>query len=241
MLKPAAQLKVCVAYVCVTNGNMTDSYAPRFAQTYLDNPAGIDHRLIVVCNGGELSLKREKYFDKLDCEFLSRENDGGFDISAYQEVARDSGCDFLVCLGESVYFYKPDWLLKLVQARLKYGPGMYGFFATHAALAHLNTSAFGVDAPFLAKYPPVLNHGARYEFEHGSSAMWRRIVKGGGRAIYVTWNGEYAPGHWRDSRNGLNEGTQKDLMVLCNHTDRYEAANENTRSVWCAGANAQFR
>ena len=84
-IKEVHGIRVAVAYICVSNGNMTDSYAPRFASTYQEFPAEYPHGLIVICNGGPLVKARKDYFSQLDCEFYHRPNDGGFDISAYQD------------------------------------------------------------------------------------------------------------------------------------------------------------
>ena len=239
-LKQVGGLRVLVVYIAVTNGGNIDSYAPRFAQTYRENAAGYPHDLLVVCNGGPLVPRRKAYFDGIKCDFLPRENDGGWDVGAYQAVAESTDYDFLVCLGESVYFHRPGWLDRLIQARIQFGPGMYGYFATHAVRAHLNTTAFGIDPQFLVKYPRVLNHGARYEFEHGAGALWRRIVNGGSRAVFVTWDGYWMPGEWRRPSNGLNAGNQNNCCVFCNHVDRYNAANSVTKSLWQSGADQPY-
>lgn len=234
-------LQVAICYIAVTNGGLIDSYAPRFVQTYLQFLGQLNPKLIVACNGGPLNPKRQAYFDGLDCEFLPRENDGGWDIGAYQQVAETTDAELLICFGESVYFHRTGWLERIIEARMQFGPGMYGFFATHAVRAHLNTSAFACDPQLLKKYPRVLNHGARYEFEHGENAFWRRIAKGGGAAIFVTWDGFWPPGRWREPSNILNKGDNSNLLCLCNHTSRWDAANQNTRASWQAGADVAFK
>lgn len=234
-------LKVVVVYVAVTNGSNLDSYAPRWVQGYKQYDSGYPHDVIVCCNGGPLHPRRQAYFDGVKCTFMPRENDAGFDISAFQAVADITDADFMVCMGESIHFHCDDWLKLLVDARVQLGPGMYGYFATHAVRAHLNTSAFGVDPHFLSKYPRVLNHGARYEFEHGSTAMWRRIAAGKGAAVFVTRDGVWMPGQWRMPKNILNSGTQRNLLLLANHTTRFDAANPNTRAAWESGANQAYQ
>ena len=201
MPESANTLRVVVAYICVTEGAMTEAYSPRFVRTYLENPAGAEHRLVVICNGGALSPQRRKFFDDLDCEFYERPNDEGKDISAYQDLAEHlvikNEADFLVCFGESVYFHRPGWLQKLVEARAAHGPGMMGCFSSHMVRAHLNTTAFGCDSRLLAKYPRVITNGDRYAFEHGGTCFWKRLVAGKNTAALVTFEGVFFQGEWR--------------------------------------------
>lgn len=235
------KLNVAVAYICVTGQTSADCYAPRFVNTYLENPGGYDHSLTVLCNGGPLSERQKKYFNGAPCDFMPKENDAGWDIGAYQDFAAQTNADFVVCFGESVHFWRSGWLARMVEARLRFGPGMYGFLATHAVLAHLNTTAFGCDPYCLTKYPRVLNHAARYEFEHGEGAMWRRIQKGGGAAVFVTRNHFLLPGEWRSIRNGLWEGDQSECMVRCNHMERFEMSNPATKLSLTELSNVRFK
>jgi hypothetical protein len=205
------------------------------------NPGGCDHSLTILCNGGPLPERQKKYFHGLPCDFMPKENDAGWDIGAYQVFAAQTDADFLVCFGESVHFWRPGWLARIVEARLQYGSGMYGFLATHAVRAHLNTTAFGCDPYYLTKYPRVLNHGSRYEFEHGEGSLWRRIHKGGGASVFVTWDGFWQPGEWRRPDNILSRGTQNNLLVKCNHTERFDMADPATRMSWSAVSDARFK
>lgn len=241
MIREVADFRVIVAYICVTHGNLIDTYAARFAATYRQFQSGYPHDLIVICNGGPLAPHRAAHFTGFPFRFHPRPNDSGWDISAYQDAAGSYKSDFIVCLGESVYFNQPDWLGRMVDARLNYGEGMYGFMATHAVRAHLNTTAFACDTRYLVKYPPVQDHGSRYEFEHGKTALWRRIAAGGGAAIFVTREGCYEPGRWREETNILNSGDQSSLLLRCNHTDRFEAANPESKRLWSLAANIAYR
>ncbi len=79
-------------------------------------------------------------FDQLGVTYLPRVNDAGWDIAAFQDVAGQTDCEMLVCLGESVYFHRPGWLKRMVEAWKVHGPGMYGFWASYLVRAHLNTT-----------------------------------------------------------------------------------------------------
>jgi len=241
MIEQQAPFNVVVAYIAVSDPNLysIDTYAPRFRDTYLKFAAGYPHRLIVVCNGGKLTPFRQKHFAGLNCEFYVRPNDGGKDISGYQAIAHTVPCDFLVCLGESVYFHREGWLKRLVEARLENGPGMYGVFSSHCVRAHLNTNAFGCDPWFLQKYPPV-EAAMRYEFEHGGSALWRRIVASKAKAMLVTWNGVWEPGQWRVPDNIMMRGDQSNCLCWCKHTDKYFGGDNHLKLHWAQLSDAPY-
>ena len=241
MLKEPAGLKVAVLYICVTRGNRMDAYSQRFCQTYKDNDAEWPHKLVVLCNGGELPPNHRKFFDGVNCEFFNRPNDGGKDMSAYQQYAAERDSDFLVCFGESIQIRGPGWLRRLVEARLKYGPGMYGCFSSHMVRAHLNTTAFAIDAEFLRRHPLITNQAMRYEAEHGPGCLWQRVFRGGGAAMLVTWSGEYGPGHWRDGRGIMHDSQQEDCIVWSHHCEEWSVANEPTRTLWTTQSNQPFR
>jgi hypothetical protein len=245
-----AGLKVLVIYICVSRGQNTASYSKRFAETWLANPPGCSCDLLIVNNGMEPAASIKSDHDRLASKFvwgtiryLNRPNTPGWDIEAYLEVAHSigSGYDFLVCLGESVHFWRGGWLARWVEARQQLGPGMYGPLATFNVRAHLHTTAFGVDPVYLRNYPMVRNHPERYEFEHGNGALWKRVKTSGGGAWLVTWSGIYRPEEWRDPQNIIWDGTQEECLLWCNHTERFRDASPETRYRWRENANGPFR
>lgn len=243
--KSEKSLKITVVYIAVTNGSMIDTYAPRFVKTYLDHPAEYPHRLLVVCNGGKLAPHRAAYFAGVDCDFLERENDPGYDISAYQEVAGrfliESSADFLVCFGESVFFHRAGWLKRWADARSEYGPGIFGAFSSHFVRAHLNTTCFGTDPRLLAKYPQVRTNPERYAFEHGQNCYWKRLVAGKNQAALVTFDGVYFQGEWRRPNNIMHRGNQSNLLVQANHSEKWATADPVTKQLWQTQSDSPFR
>ena len=175
-------------------------------------------------------------FSPIACQFLPRENDEGWDISAIQAVARKVKCDMLVCLGESCYFWKPDWLKPMVEAWKRYGAGMYGFFSSFLVRPHMNTTGFCCDPRFLLGYPQVTDHVGRYSFEHGLNSFWKRMQMFGKPAKLVTADGVYDPPQWRSAPNIMWRGDQSNCLIRCNHLDRWDAADEETKKNWSAGA-----
>ena len=232
---------VIVAYIAVQSNPLFVHYVTQFVSTYRQFGGGANHRLIVCCNGTRLAPPMKALFDGIVCEFLDRPHDEGWDVSAYQEVARRNECDLLVCFGESVRFHRAGWLGRLVDSASEYGEGMYGCLSSHAVSAHLNTTAFAVTPRFLRNYPEVKNHQQRYNFEHGPTAMWRQIRASGKEARLVTWDGCWAPGEWRTPENILWRGDQSNCLVACNHSDRWSGKDEVTRQRWAERADAPFK
>lgn len=200
------------------------------------NPPGVDCDLVAVCNGGPPPVEIAMMFSPLACQFFPRQNDDGWDIGGFQAVARKLKCDMLVALGESCYFTKPNWLKPVVDAWKRFGPGMYGFFSSFLVRPHLNTTAFAVDPSFLMGWPTVDNHPARYNLEHGRFPLWKHLQSFKKPTKLVTWDGCYDPPQWRYPKNILWRGDQSNLLIRCNHTDRYDAADDTTKKQWAYAA-----
>lgn len=207
-------------------------------------PPGVDHSTIIICNGGPLKTSTSMVFAPMNPQFLARNNDDGFDLSGYMEVANGIGKDFdaMLCLGESVYCHREGWMARLVEAWERHGPGMYGPFASHNVRAHLNTTAFMCPPALLAEYPvSTWNRALRYEFEHGMSALWRRTQAKGLPTMLVTWDGEWEPGKWRYPKDILWRGTQTNLLLFCNHSERWFHATPRQRQEWSQKADQRFQ
>lgn len=200
------------------------------------NPPGIDYDLVAVCNGGPPPNDIGTMLSILSAKFLPRENDDGWDIAGFQTVSRKFDCDILVCLGESCYFWKPGWLKPMIEAWKRFGPGIYGFFSSFLVRPHLNTTGFCVSPQFLNGWPMVTNHQSRYSFEHGKYAFWNQMSAFKKPTKLVTWDGVYDPPQWRYPKNILWRGDQSNLLIRCNHTDRYDAADPATKKQWSYAA-----
>jgi hypothetical protein len=235
-------MKILLCYVTVTNGAITADYVSRFVGTWLAFPPGVQHETIVACNGGPPSREIALMFDPLGATFYPKPNDAGWDIGAYQDIAHRYGCDMLVCMGESCYFHREGWLKKIVDAWDFNGPGMYGFFSSYLVSAHMNTTAFATAPMYLQRYPRVTSHKDRYTFEHHETeAFWRKVHAMGRPTKFVTWDGVWDPFQWRYPPNILFRGDQSNLLIYCNHTDRYRAADLPTRAGWERATDSAFK
>lgn len=235
------QVKIVLIYIAVTNSPKLEDYAARFVATIQLYPPGVEFQLIVCCNGGALATDKQMLFLTIPHEFYIRPNDPSWDIGGYQFVANQIDCDIVVCMGESVFFHRAGWLSRIIDSWHKYGPGFYGFFSSNLVRGHMNTTAFAVYPMALKLYPQVKDRRDRYEFEHGQTALWRRLSQQGKPTKFVTWSGEYDPKDWRRPDNILWKGDQSSLLVHCNHTERYAASSEETKRNWRAGADQPFK
>lgn len=236
-------MKIAIAYIAVSQGPITQDYCARFVATFQEYPPGVDCDLIVICNGGALSLSSALIFSGLNARMFARSNNG-WDIGGYIEAANGpcAGYDMMLCLGESNYFHRPGWLSRIQEVWQRFGPGMYGPFSSNAVRTHLNTTAFCCPPLLLRQYPErVITRASRYEFEHGEQALWRRTAKQGMPVKLVTWDGEWEPRHWRLPANILWRGNQSNCLMWCNHSDRYAQVDAKTKQTWMRSCDRPFK
>lgn len=233
-----------MVYICVTGGPLTQTLAAKFAATYQAFPAGEEHEIIAACNGGPLPNNVGLILEAIGAKFFPRLNTPGWDIGAYIDAARTvcADADLMVCLGESCYFHRAGWLKRLVEARMRWGGGIYGSFTSFLVRPHINTTGFATTPALLRDYPrPVNSYAARYEFEHGQFSFWRYVKSRGMATKLVTWDGEYGPDLWRVPANIMWRGNQSNCLMFCNHTDRWDMQDEATRGKWARSADAPPR
>lgn len=228
-------MKIALCYIAVTAGPITMDYCARFVSTWQAFPPGHDHDTFILCNGGPLSTELALVLSPLKPRLYPRQNDNGWDISAYIDAARNicAGYDAMLCLGESCHFHRAGWLARLVDAWTKHGPGMYGPFSSFAVRPHLNTTAFMCPPDMLASYPVTVNNRAtRYQFEHGTLSLWRLLAHKGKPVRLVTWDGDWPPMQWRQPPNILWRGNQTNCLLWCNHSEGYANADPETKVRW---------
>lgn len=225
------QPRVVVAYIAVPKNPLFVSHVGHFMSTYKQFSDGVPHQLVFVCNG-KIPQKLRGMFIMDEAVILERENDAGWDISGYIDCAKQIPSDIQVCLGESVYFHRANWLSRIVDSYQSIGDGIYGMFSSNFPRPHLNTTAFAASSKYLHDQPFPKNRAERYEFEHGQNSFWSRVRSRGGAAKLVTWDGCYDPQDWRKAPEILWRGNQSNCLVWSNHTDRFFGSTPTSRKAW---------
>lgn len=236
-------MKIAVVYTAVCNGPLTPNYVSRFVASYFAFSAEIDHDLIVCCNGGPLPTEIALMLAPTGARMFARHNDG-WDIGGYLDASRGpcANYDMMLCLGESIYFWRPGWLRRFVETRKKYGEGMYGCFSSNAIRPHLNTTGFFCSPVLLRLWPRRISTKAdRYNFEHGEQSFWRWVAARSLPVRLVTWDGDYEPRQWRMPRNILWRGDQSNCLLWTNHCDNWEKLDPLYKQKWSKFADSPFK
>lgn len=212
-------MKISVVYVYPMNGrDGRRSNAERFLSTYLELDPGVDHELVVACNGEEPNADTRSLFEPVpNLRFFNHDN-SGYDIGAFQHAARDIPCDMMVFFGNSAYVRLPKWLKRMSDVSEQNGLQLYGSMqnAGHIAAGvwpHIRTSGFWMDPKILLSYPMLITQPhERYPFEHGRDCLTSFCKKNFG-VLSVTSNGTYPMSHWLHVPEGYHDGNQSALLT----------------------------
>lgn len=214
-------MNIIAVYVFPTVPGPHFDNACRFVASYNQHPAGAEHRLLVVSNGGPPSLDMRALIDQIDhpVEVLEHDN-SGWDIGAFEAAAAHYPCDMMVFFGTTAYLRGPGWLKRMAEAFDRHGPAcLYGSTANNGNLAigvhpHIRTTGFFLAPLLLNVYPlRVTEPSQRYASEHGMNCLtawfWSKSLP----TFMVTWDGEYQWPSWDQIRNGYHNGDQSNIIV----------------------------
>lgn len=210
----AAPLNVVVIYVYPNMGGLHDDLATRFVKYYTQFKPAMDHKLVIVSNGGPPTAAALDILRPLQYQVLMHD-DTGWDIGAYQKAARTIPCDLMVFFGGTSFPKGPGWLERMVAAYRKHGPAIYGATGSLGHNIHIRTTGFWLDPSLFNAYPhPVTSErDSRYAFEHGKQGLTMWAIARGLKAWVVTWTGEYEWQQWDSIPNGFQRGDQSALLV----------------------------
>lgn len=211
--------KVALVYVFVTGGHPHwSSLAHRFATKLRENPAGMDHETIIVCNGPEASPPEKNIFDGLPNLRFIVDDDRAYDISAYQTAAQNTNADLIVFLGGSSYPTGPGWGLRMIEIWRAFGSALYGAMGHQGnqsinVYPHLRTTGFWMERVLFNRYPTKVSHvSQRYEFEHGRTSLTGWIRQMGLPALVAGWNDVVDLASADRLPNGFHQGDQSNLL-----------------------------
>jgi len=219
-------MNIEVVYVCpVESGDQFVTYGWRFLQSYLENKPGMDHGTTIVCNGASPSNPVYAMFKLMpNCKFFERDN-SGYDIGAFQHIAREVPADMMVFFGASSYVRGAGWLLRMIRAFESNPEFQYGSMGNRGNIPvnvwpHIRTTGFWMNPDLMKAYPTIVTRPEqRYEFEHGKNCLTERLKRRGIKSYVVTWHGQYDWANWDDDPNGYHRGNQSSLLSGDRNTD----------------------
>lgn len=192
--------------------------AERFANTFLQCPPEYPFTLLVVVNNSEPTDFHRNYFKQLPCVFIAGHNIG-WDIGAFQDIAQDVDCDWLLCFGNSAFFRRAGWLKRMMEASAIHGKHLYGCHGTFDQRPHIRTTGFWFPPELMRSYPwKIRTHDERYFFEHGTQSFTWWAEHENMQPMVVTWEGVHPKHGWPHVPNGYHHGNQMSCLVFDNHT-----------------------
>ena len=229
----ASEPKFVLVYPYVLNGAIGyKAKSERMVKTYLENPSGYDHETVVVCNGHKVTDEAKLLFEPLpNLTFIEHDNTG-WDLGAFQLAAKTITADIMMFLGGSVYFRKPNWLLRAVNAYLEHGPTLYGACADMGAIPlavkpnmvwpHIRTCSFWCPPSFINDYPKKAKGkdfgGDRYLMEHGPFSLTAWCISKGYEPMVVSFYGTFTMKELEKS-GSYHVGNQEALLIGDSHTE----------------------
>jgi hypothetical protein len=247
-------VKIVLAYLVPMDA--WESYAPsaaRFAETYMQFPAQIEHDLVVVCtNGpGRAGYSRARaMFKDLATKFEMYQG-GGWDTGAAQSIAHKVDADFLVIANTGVYFHRAGWLKRFAEARAENGEGLYGASASYESSPwvpgqinpHIRTSFYGCNPLAFRDYPHIIDSREKsFMFEAGEWNFMRWFEEQRGQpGFMVTWDGCYQKQDFRTPPNVFRKGDQSNNIIFDRYMDVYARADPQQRQNMETMANAGLR
>lgn len=228
----------------------------RFAASYREYSAGLDHRLLFVLKGAStavIAAQVRALAAELGAEHIQVPATGR-DLHTYRLVAERISCDALCLLNSSSQILGRGWLRMLADALAQPSVGLVGATGSfESALSaaprplrpflrsryppfpnpHVRTNAFMLRRDLMLEldWPPGAGGKRRaLELESGFRGVTRQVQARGLRTLVVGRDGRaYAPAEWPNSCT-FRSGTQENLLVADNRTRQYDNAPGPRRS-----------
>lgn len=217
----------------------------RFTSAFKKFPPGIDYEVWAMCCWGEPKAHdccwgepdgwTRDQFHGINTRFVNYHGNGQ-DIGSAQCAAKlivGQGLKphFLVMMTTRCHFHRAGWLDRLVEARGKFGIGLYGTAANRDGhRLHICSHAYSVDASVLTDYPVLIDsREAAVRMEHyddnplGNFTEWCEGRSVPGRI--VTFDGVYEKPDWFTPLNRFRNGDQSNVLIWDRHTDIYAASS----------------
>jgi hypothetical protein len=216
-------MKVAIVYLMIWRSldpkeRSISFYAPqhaRFFATYDRYRPSLSHELHITYCGDDGSGRKPNRFSHYY-------NGTGWDIGAHQRTAKELDADFVVFLGTSAYFWKEGWLERLVEARERFGDGLYGPMASYENSPHIRSTCYACSPKvFTLWVKPLDSRQACAAFE-SFEGNFSHVVRAAGLPVkLVTWDGFYDLPDWRKPENIFRRGDQSACIVKDRHVDLF--------------------
>lgn len=238
-----AYMRTAVLYLHVV-GKSDDSapgpeyYRPwseRFIASYRNFKGNAPHELVVMSCGGPVNDATRAMFPEA-VRFLEYRG-GGWDIGAMQSAAHQlrDAFDYVIAIATPVYFWKPGFIERMIQARERHGDGIFGPTASYENRPHIRTCCWAFSPHTFCQYPHLIDTRDRtFRAESGDLSITFWYKDRGQPQLLVTANGEYAMKDWRRLPNIFRRGNQSNCLVRDRHTDLYEEAEPVKRQELAA-------
>lgn len=217
-------------------------YAAKFAESYAKHPPGVEHDMCIAIKDDAVST----FPFPRTAEWLPVGN-YGYDIGPFLRIARErqDQYDGVVLLGVYARILTDGWLKKLTDALDTYAvASATGSFqqgiSSYARNPCLRTTAFAISPKLLTKLWPTTVETQKsamcdkqecYEFEHGNSSIYRRVVAAGYKGAVVGIDRAYSEAEW-DQSCTFWKAEQRNLIVADNHTDNWVNSDAAMRNFY---------
>jgi hypothetical protein len=219
-------MKVGICYVCpIVKWDVYEPIVRRFLAAYQAFPPGHDHEFHVIFNGGSPTSHMVDMFSGMNP--ICHEHDNtGWDIGAFSKMT-DVACDEMLFLGTNTNFRRAGWLQRVIDARQKFGTGLFGTSASYDIYPHIRTNGY-LCQPKLVGLAWAKNRSRtnpRHGFELGKSSLTDTAAGQGLPVVLVTWGGYYTKDEWRKAPNIYRRGNQSNCLIYDRHHEIYEASS----------------
>lgn len=226
-----------------------------FAGAYREHPAGLEHRVVVICNGfdGEEDPRLDGVEDSLrgiehERVLLPR---AVLDLEAYRQAALALDAARLCFLNSYSRPLANGWLGMLAGALDDPAVGMTGCGGSYESAysaapfwlrprrrgfppfpnPHMRSNAFMIERDLLLTldWPAIDSKPSAWALESGRRSLTRQLADRGLSAHVVGRDGHsYPPDDWPRSAT-FRSGEQRNLLVADNRTDQYEQAGQTMK------------
>lgn len=200
----------------------------RFTDSFKDHPPGTDdYEVWAMCCFGQPTDEIRQMFYCIKTVFIEY-NQHGCDIGSAQyaaEIDPSRPDDLFIAMTSWCYFHRKGWLLRYIEARNKYGPGLYcASTSKERGKLHACTRAYAMDAKTWCEFPHRVDRREKGPwFETGQWCLTDWALEKKLPVVQVTWDGERQLADSRNpAENGIfRRGDQQAMLVWDRHTDLF--------------------